>query len=105
MIKKSLNGCDYKIVEASNGAEAINILNTIPTDIVLSDIHMPYVDGISLVENIRSNALLKTIPVLILTTENDQEFKYRARAAGATAWLQKPFDDNIVRLAVIRLLG
>ncbi|MFK4259619.1 response regulator [Agrobacterium tumefaciens] len=96
---------DYAILEASDGREALRVIQGIVPDAVVSDIHMPDVDGISFIASVRSDPRFKALPVLVLTTEDESEFKQRARAAGATAWLQKPFEDITVQKALKKMLG
>lgn len=104
MLRRALKA-EYAILEASDGREALSVIKGIVPDAVISDIHMPDVDGITFIASVRSDPGLKNLPILVLTTENEKEFKQRARAAGATAWLQKPFDDVTVQLALEKMLG
>jgi len=104
MLRRALKA-DYAILEASDGREALSVIKGIVPEAVISDIHMPDVDGITFIASVRSDPALKNLPILVLTTENEYEFKQRARAAGATAWLQKPFDDVTVQLALEKMLG
>ena len=105
LLRKALRNEPYWIAEASNGREALTIIQTTIPDAIVSDIHMPDVDGISFISSVRSDSRFKALPILVLTTEHDSVFKERARAAGATAWLQKPFEDITVPSALARLLA
>lgn len=96
---------NYAVLEASNGHDALAFLaNTVP-DVVVSDIHMPDINGIDLVRLIRADKRLKALPILILTTEDESVFKVQARTAGATAWLAKPFADAVLHTALKRLMA
>ncbi|KIQ05582.1 Fis family transcriptional regulator [Agrobacterium tumefaciens] len=105
MLREALKDEHYAIVEASDGREALIIIQALIPDIVISDIHMPEVDGISFITSVRSDPRLKALPILVLTTEDESPFKERARAAGATAWLQKPFKDITLQRALKRLIA
>ncbi|NTB87519.1 response regulator [Agrobacterium tumefaciens] len=105
MLRNALKNEPYTIVEASNGREGLTIVQTSTPDAVVSDIHMPDVDGITFISSVRSDPRLKALPILVLTTEDESLFKERARAAGATAWLQKPFKDKTLQQALKRLFG
>ena len=61
-------------------------------DVIITDINMPRMDGFGVIEGVRADPNHRTTPVLVLTTESDAEKKARARAAGATGWIVKPFD-------------
>ncbi|OMP68923.1 hypothetical protein BV900_27940 [Agrobacterium tumefaciens] len=105
MLRQALKNEHYRIVEASDGREALAIVRATIPDAVVSDIHMPDVDGISFISSVRSDPRLKALPILVLTTEGESVFKERVRTAGATAWLQKPFEDITVQQALKRLLA
>lgn len=105
MLCKALKNEHYRVVEASDGREALCIVQSMVPDAVVSDIHMPDVDGISFISSVRSDQRFKAVPILVLTTEDEFEFKERARVAGATAWLQKPFEDITVQQALKKLLS
>lgn len=105
MLRRALKNEHYRIVEASDGREALVVVQSTIPDAVISDIHMPDVDGISFISSVRADPRLKDVPILVLTTENGIVFKERARAAGATAWLEKPFEDITVQRALERLLA
>ena len=78
--------------EAPDGQSAVDQLKTIAADVVLMDIRMPRMDGISLTKKLRETPQFKTTPILMLTTESSDQMKQAGRAAGATGWLVKPFD-------------
>ena len=72
---------------------------------VLSDVNMPSMDGIGLVEKLRARPEYRLVPIVMLTTESSTEMKARARAAGATGWIVKPFDPERLIGAVKRVLA
>jgi two-component system, chemotaxis family, chemotaxis protein CheY len=95
----------YSVIEAANGKEALSVINP-QTKIVITDINMPEMNGIDLIKNIRSGAMpLKTVPIIILTTESQPEMKQKGKDAGATAWIVKPFPPEDVIAAIKKLVG
>ncbi len=74
-----------------HGIETLEALDPKP-DAILTDVNMPRLDGFGFIESVRARDEFAGIPILVLTTENARELKQRARAAGATGWIVKPFD-------------
>ena len=91
MLKFILENNQYKVITASNGLEALECLDGKLVDLIITDLHMPKMNGIELTSSIRSLADYKRVPILLLTTETQTSIKMEARDAGATAWLTKPF--------------
>ena len=71
-----------------------------PPDLIITDITMPRMDGIGFIQNVRHDELYKSIPILVLTTESDPTVKDRAKQAGATGWIVKPFDPRKLAEAI-----
>jgi two-component system chemotaxis response regulator CheY len=86
----------YDIVNAENGLEAMEKLGTENVNLVMTDLNMPYMDGIELTRKIRSQADLKHLPVLMVTTEADDEERQKAFEAGANGYLVKPVTADMV---------
>jgi len=106
MVSHALNEAGFETKEAENGKDALIQLTTMEVggtkpDVIVTDINMPEMDGIELVREIRKLSAFKHVPVLVLTTDNTDEKKEIGRAAGATGWLVKPFDSELI-LKVIR---
>ena len=97
----STNGFD--VVQAEDGIEALEWLATNEADVVITDINMPRLDGFGLIERLRGGSRHRDRPILVLTTESSDEKKARARAAGATGWIVKPFDTDKLIAAVRRV--
>lgn len=95
----------YEIVEASDGAEGLEIIKANPVDMVVSDVNMPNMDGITMVAKIREIADFKFIPIIILTTESQNSKMDEGKAAGATGWIVKPFTSEKLLTVVKKLLG
>lgn len=103
--KVILSGAGYEVLQASNGEDALAKLNGGPVHLVLSDLNMPKLDGVGLIRAIRSHATHRLLPIVIITTESKDEKKQEARAAGATAWIVKPFTSEQLLAVVKKVLG
>lgn len=93
-----------KIIEASDGVDALKKLKDDRFDLILSDINMPLMDGLKLVSMIRSNAAYQTTPIIIVTTEGSQTDRDKGLALGANAYLSKPIQTNELLKTVKELL-
>jgi two-component system chemotaxis response regulator CheY len=94
----------YEVVEAGNGVEALKQLDVERVNLVISDVNMPEMDGITLLKQIKASAKHKFMPIIMLTTEAGQDKKDEGRAAGAKAWITKPFQPNVLIAAVSKLM-
>jgi two-component system chemotaxis response regulator CheY len=106
MVSHALNEAGFDTELAENGKDALIKLTTlegggVKPDVIVTDVNMPEMDGIELLKEVRKIPSLKHVPVLVLTTEDTDEKKEAGRAAGATGWLVKPFDSELI-LKVIR---
>ncbi|MBI5756190.1 MAG: response regulator [Nitrospirae bacterium] len=90
IISLYLNGAGYKTVVAANGIEAVEKLIGTKVDFIITDLNMPQMDGIELTKWIRSNAMYKDVPLVILTTDQDDLRRVNGINAGASAFLTKP---------------
>jgi two-component system, chemotaxis family, chemotaxis protein CheY len=105
LVTATLRGAGFNPVEAGNGQEALVAIKTISVlDLVITDLNMPVMDGITFVQKVRQLAAFKYTPVLLLTTETRVEQKDKAKAAGATGWLTKPFDPERLLAVIQRVL-
>jgi len=101
----ALSGAGYSITEAVNGAEGLAKAQAETFDLIVTDLNMPVMDGLTMIEELRKIPSQTGIPIIFLTTESDAALKTRAKAAGATGWLTKPFDpENLVKI-VRKVLG
>ena len=99
-LKIALTAAGYSVAEAANGAEGIEKAKASAFDLIITDLNMPVMDGLAMIEEMRRMPDQMGVPIVFLTTESDEGFKARAKAAGATGWLTKPFDpDQLVRVA------
>ncbi|HEY4619300.1 MAG TPA: response regulator [Nitrospirota bacterium] len=99
-----LNNAGLKTIAAGNGVEAIEKLVTSEVDIIISDLNMPQMDGAGLLEWVRNNPSYRDIPIVILTTENDNIRKSELLNKGATAFLTKPITKENLIAEVTRIL-
>lgn len=91
MVQFTLEHAGHKVTLAEDGEHATNLLGTAPYDLIITDVNMPKMDGFELVKHVRSNATHRGTPILVLTTESADELKLKAKQAGATGWIVKPF--------------
>jgi two-component system chemotaxis response regulator CheY len=94
----------HRVREAPDAKAALEALDDAPADLVITDINMPDIDGLTLVRALRQRPRERFIPILVLTTESDEAIKQRGREAGATGWLVKPFEPGRLREVVLRVL-
>ena len=92
MISIALKNAGFNVVEAFDGQDALEKVNSRDFNLVLTDQNMPRMDGIELTKKLRENPKFKTMPILILSGESSDQMKQAGRTAGATGWLLKPFD-------------
>jgi len=90
-IEMALTGAGYQVHKAVDGLDGVKSIGNKSFDLVITDLNMPNMDGISLVQEIRKDDKNKFLPVLILTTESQNVKRQEARNAGATGWIVKPF--------------
>jgi two-component system chemotaxis response regulator CheY len=104
MLRLALTDAGYRVVQAEDGVHGLEVLSGEAPDVIVTDINMPRLDGFGFIEEVRSDPKHRATPILVLTTESDAEKKNRARMAGATGWIVKPFNpiklvDAIRRVA------
>jgi len=104
MLLLALEGAGYRVIQAEDGVQGLEVLAASGgADVVITDINMPRLDGFGFIKGVRSNPAYDATPVLVLTTESDADKKARAREAGATGWIVKPFDPAKLVDAVRRV--
>jgi two-component system, chemotaxis family, chemotaxis protein CheY len=105
LVKLALTRAGYAVVEAGDGKQALaQVEQTAKINLIVSDVNMPVMDGISFLTELKKNARHKFIPVIMLTTEDEGAKMQQAKAAGARAWLLKPFDPPTLLDAVSRVV-
>jgi two-component system chemotaxis response regulator CheY len=107
LLRAALTDLGYNVVEAEDGVHALETLQNFEPeeepDLLITDINMPRMDGFGLIEQVRADGR-RSLPILVLTTESSDEKKQRARDAGATGWIVKPFHPEKLAAAIRRVL-
>jgi two-component system chemotaxis response regulator CheY len=103
LLLHALTTSGFEVAQADDGIAAIEWLAINEVDVVITDINMPRLDGFGLIERLRAGNRHNDRPILVLTTESSDEKKQRARDAGATGWIVKPFDPEKLATAVRRV--
>jgi two-component system chemotaxis response regulator CheY len=104
MVALALKSAGFKVTSAVDGEEALTTARAQAFDLVLSDVNMPRMDGISFIRALRAETAYKHTPILMLTTEASPERKREGKAAGATGWIVKPFDPEQLVATMQRVL-
>jgi two-component system chemotaxis response regulator CheY len=91
-VRMTLLSAGYTVVTAEDGARGLAVCQQHKADLVITDLNMPNLDGIGLIAQLRTFAAYKFTPILMLTTESQDDKKLAGRKAGATGWIVKPFD-------------
>ncbi|AIY65729.1 response regulator [Pseudoalteromonas piratica] len=104
MIEAILTGAGHQVITANDGVEAMEQLRTHQFDMVITDINMPNMSGLSLIPKIRRLPAHQYVPILMLTTESSSYKKEKAKNSGASGWLTKPFDPTRLLTAVEKLI-
>jgi two-component system chemotaxis response regulator CheY len=101
MLLMVLNGAGFNVVQAEDGQEGLSVLADAAPDVIITDINMPKLDGYGFIEGVRADERYRAVPILVLSTESSAEKKGRARDAGATGWIVKPFQAETL-IEVVR---
>ncbi len=105
MIRMSLVPAGFQVHLAEDGVHGVEVLRDIAPDAIITDINMPRMDGFSFIDAVRQQDTHRATPILVLTTESAPELKQRARSAGATGWIVKPFDPEKLVKALTLVTG
>ena len=105
MVAHTLKTAGHEVAEAENGQQGLDVAGKSKYDLVLADVNMPVMDGLSMVRGLRALPEYKGVPILMLTTESNTDKKMEGKAAGATGWLVKPFDPEQLLATVKKVLG
>lgn len=103
LLRHALTTEGFDVAQAEDGVDALEWLAENSCDVIVTDINMPRLDGFGLIERVRAGGSHASHPILVLTTEASEEKKARARAAGATGWIVKPFDAAKLTAAIRRV--
>jgi two-component system chemotaxis response regulator CheY len=105
MVTFTLKSAGYDVVEAGDGEQALGIAQGKAFNLVITDVNMPHMDGISLIKALRGLPAYKFTPLLMLTTESGADKKAQGKAAGATGWIVKPFNPDQLLATVKKVLN
>jgi len=103
LLKASLSAQGFAIDTAEDGVDGLEQARLNPPDLIITDINMPRMDGFELIEAVRGESGIASLPILVLSTEFSDDKKARARQAGATGWITKPFDADKLAAAIRRV--
>ncbi len=105
LVRRAMEEAGFTCTTADDGVQGVQRFAEDAPDVVITDINMPRMDGFGVIDAIRSGPANRTVPILVLTTESAEELKSRARKAGATGWIVKPFEDTAIVSVVRRVTG
>jgi two-component system chemotaxis response regulator CheY len=94
MLRLALSEAGFEVHLAEDGIHGLEVLATFNPQVIITDINMPRLDGFGFIQAVRAREDFKGVPILTLTTESAPELKQRARDAGATGWIVKPFNKE-----------
>jgi len=103
MLEFALKDAGFNVCLAEDGQLGLNALENFAPDVVITDVNMPVMDGFGVIDGVRQHPEYRAVPILVLTTESAPELKQRARNAGATGWIIKPFDKDKLVNAIHRV--
>ena len=104
LVKATLQNKGYTVVEGCDGQDALNKLEKQPVHLIISDVNMPNMDGITFLKEVKAKPAYRFTPVIMLTTESQDSKKKEGQAAGARAWIVKPFQPESLLNAVEKVL-
>ena len=105
VVSMALKGAGYQVIEAVDGRDALAKLDGQKINLIISDVNMPNMDGIAFVKEMKQKPNYKFTPVIMLTTEGSEDKKNAGQAAGAKAWVVKPFKPEQMLQAVAKLIN
>jgi two-component system chemotaxis response regulator CheY len=105
VVSIALKGAGYDVLQGSDGKDALKQLDGRRIHLIISDVNMPNMDGITFVTEAKKLPAYKFTPIIMLTTESQEDKKRQAQAAGAKAWVTKPFQPEQMLAAVSKLIA
>jgi two-component system chemotaxis response regulator CheY len=104
MVAYTLRQGGFEVVEGENGQDALDKIPGHKLELIITDLNMPIMDGITFIQNVRAIPAFKFVPILMLTTETQASKKEQGKAAGATGWIVKPFDPEKLLQTVAKVV-
>lgn len=105
MVKLTLSGAGYSVLQANDGADGLAKARETLVHLVVTDLNMPIMNGLGLIRELRKLPTYRGVPIIFLTTESDPALKQEAKAAGATGWITKPFQQEQLVGVVRKVIG
>lgn len=105
MVAMTLKSAGHIVIEAGDGARGYDQATSHTVDAVITDLNMPVMNGIEFIRKYRTHPSSKGVPILLLTTESDDELKRQAKEAGATGWIVKPFKQDQLIAVIKKVTG
>jgi len=103
MLTFALRDAGFDVSVAEDGVHGLEVLPDVHPDVIITDMNMPRMDGLGFIKGVRAEDAFRAVPILVLTTESCAELKAKAREAGATGWIVKPFDKETLVAAIRRI--
>lgn len=103
MLSFTLQDAGYEVIEASDGVDALRKLKSESVQMLITDLNMPQMDGIELIREVRKNPENRFVPIIMLTTESQEQKKQAGKSAGASGWIVKPFKPEQL-LRVVKMV-
>ena len=103
MLELALVDAGFTTCLAEDGQLGLDALEKFSPDVIITDVNMPVMDGFGVIDGVRQHPIFRAVPILVLTTESAPELKQRARSAGATGWIVKPFVPEKLVSAIRRV--
>jgi two-component system, chemotaxis family, chemotaxis protein CheY len=105
VVSFTLKEAGYEVIEACDGLDALTKTKGKSLNLIITDLNMPNLDGIELIKRIRAGSEHKFVPILMLTTESQDEKKMQGKSAGATGWIIKPFKPEQLLTVIKKVIG
>ncbi|SPF81939.1 response regulator [Pseudoprimorskyibacter insulae] len=105
LLRVAIENVGFEYECAVDGVDGVGKFSQVGPDVVITDINMPNLDGFGVIDELRNGTAKTTVPIIVLTTESSSDLKMRARDAGATGWMVKPFDDDALVSVLRRVTG
>jgi two-component system, chemotaxis family, chemotaxis protein CheY len=104
MVSYTLKQAGFEPLVGKNGQDGLEQLSGAPLDLIITDLNMPVMDGLAFIKAVRARDEYKFTPILMLTTESQADMKAQGKAAGATGWLVKPFNPEMLLQVIAKVV-
>lgn len=104
LVAFTLRDAGFEVTQAADGRKALDCLDSGSFHLIITDLNMPVMDGVTFITEARKHSMHRYVPILMLTTESQESKRQQGKAAGATAWLVKPFDPEKLVAVVAKVV-